>query len=223
MFNLIKFIAIRPEATPAERTALLEVLETAPQRNPQVLSARLHSTLPGSHSSADLIWRVQFADEGAYRACLRTGEWLQVERALAAAIVSHIDSAAYMEEAQGLTEPGMKGGLYRALLIRRRPGISAEKIAQYENEQREMALYMPAIQNWALSRVVEGSVARQWDYVWEQEFQAYEPWLTSYMLHPYHWARIHRWFDPESPDWIHEPWYALSVSGFEHSILATKA
>lgn len=222
MFNLMKLISVRPEASAAERAALLAVLEAAPERNPQIQGARLHPTVPGVHKCADFIWRVQFANERAYRACIRTSDWLQVDKALQAGIVSHIDSAAYMEEARGLSEPGMKNGRYRALLVARRPGIGAEKFARYEAEQREMARYMPAIQNWSLSRVLEGSGDRQWDYVWEQEFQDHDPWMKSYMLHPYHWARIHRWFDPESPDWIHDPWHALSLCEFTDSILGSK-
>jgi hypothetical protein len=135
-------------------------------------------------------------------------------------LVWHVDSVAFHQQSIGLREPGIRNGVYRVLFVARLPGIESGTIAQYEAEQREMARYIPQIRNWGLSQVAEGSGARRWDYVWEQEFQDYAEWKRAYMAHPYHWARIHRWFDPESPQFIHDPWYALSVAAFGTSLMA---
>ena len=223
MFNVIKFITFAQDAGQDDRTRLVGLLEAAPGLDLGIVNARLQPTLAGSHSGGDLIWRLQFADERAYRACIQRPDWRRIDRALTADMISNLDTAAYLQEAQGLSEPSIKNGVYRALLLTTRPGVSAAQLAQYESEQREMALYMPTIRNWALNRVVDGGGARRWDYVWEQEFQDYDQWNRSYMAHPYHWARIHRWFDPESTDWIHDPWYALCLCRFEDSILSGKA
>jgi hypothetical protein len=220
MFRLIKLIKFRAEATEAQRDHLVAALSAAQRALPQILEHRLQTTLAGSHSSADVMWRVGFADERSYRDCLQQQVWRDVADALAGEAVAHVDSAAFAQQSIGVAEPELRNGAYRVLFVARLPGIDSGAIAQYEAEQREMARYIPQIRNWAFSRVAEGEGARRWDYVWEQEFQDYAEWSRAYMAHPYHWARIHRWFDPESPEFMHDPWYALSVGAVDSSLLA---
>ena len=50
--------------------------------------------------------------------------------------------------------------------------------------------------------MVQAEGARPWTHVWEQRYDALDGLMGDYMMHPYHWARVDRWFDPESPDWI---------------------
>jgi hypothetical protein len=219
MFKLTKLITLRPEASAADRQRLADTLQSATRSNPHVLRARLQPTLPGVWNGGDLIWHVQFADEGAYRACIWQVSWREVDRTLAAEPVSHVDSAAYQQGSLGVTEPGIKNGIHRTLLLAIRPAINTEKIGQFEAEMREMARYVPAIRNWGFSRVLEGSGARQWSYVWEQEFRDLGGLHGSYMMHPIHFARIDRWFDTETTDWIVETHLCHTFCTFEDSML----
>lgn len=65
-----------------------------------------------------------------------------------------------------------------------------------------MAKYIPAIRNWRFSNVIEAGGDLNWTHVWEQEYADIGGLMGPYMLHPFHWALIDRWFDPECPDWI---------------------
>ena len=185
-----------------------------------MLRARLQPTQPGVWNGGDLVWHVQFLAEGAYRACIRQAEWHKVDRALAAEPVSHVDSAAYQQGSLGVAEPDIRNGIHRTLLLAIRPAIAAEKIMQFEAEMREMARYVPAIRNWGFSSILEGSGARQWSYVWEQEFSSVSGLHGPYMMHPIHFARIDRWFDTETTDWIVETQLCHTFCAFEDSMLA---
>ncbi len=70
------------------------------------------------------------------------------------------NSAVYPTRYAGLSEPCIQNGIYRVLLL-----ISS----------RDMKT----------GRVVESTGSRNWQYVWEQEFQDYGAWIKPYMAHPY--------------------------------------
>jgi Stress responsive A/B Barrel Domain len=220
MFRLIKLIKFSADATDADRERLAAVLLSAQRALPQILECRLQTSLAASPIIADVVWRVSFADERSYRGCLDDRAWREIEGILTDPSVAHVDSAAFPQESFSLREPGLRNGFYRVLFVAKQPGIDGSAIAQYEAEQRDMARYIPQISNWSFGRVAEGDGARRWDYVWEQEFQDYAEWNRVYMAHPYHWARIHRWFDPESPEFMHDPWFALGVAPCDSSLLA---
>jgi len=220
MFRLIKLIKFRAETSDAQRDRLAAVLHSAQRALPQMLDCRLQTSSAGSPIIADMVWRVGFADERGYRNCLAERAWSEIADALADPCVAHVDSAAFAEQSMGLGDAGLRNGFYRVLFVARLPGIDGDAITQYEAEQRDMARYIPQISNWGFSRVADGDGARRWDYVWEQEFQDRADWNRAYMAHPYHWARIHRWFDPEAPEFMHDPWYALSLVPIESSLLA---
>jgi len=220
MFRLIKLIKFTADAADADRQRLAAALLSAQSSLPQMLECRLQTSSAGSPIIADVVWRVSFADERGYRNCLAERGWRAIADVLSDPCVAHVDSAAFAQESIGLREPGLRNGFYRVLFVARLPGFDGGAIAQYEAEQRDMARYIPQISNWSFSRVAEGEGARRWDYVWEQEFQDYAEWNRVYMAHPYHWARIHRWFDPESPEFMHDPWFALGIAACDSSLLA---
>jgi hypothetical protein len=63
----------------------------------------------------------------------------------------------------------------------------------------------PAAQQGGEAAAQRGVAERRqsgWTHVWAQEFDALEGLQSDYMLHPYHWATVDRWFDPESGERI---------------------
>ena len=54
---------------------------------------------------------------------------------------------------------------------------------------------------------------------WEQEYADIGGLMGPYMLHPYHWAVIDRWFDPECPDWIVNTRLCHSFAAFGAPVL----
>ena len=82
-----------------------------------------------------------------------------------------------------------------------------------------MPYYIPAIRNWQLSRAEEATGARRWTHVWEQEYADAGGLMGPYMMHPYHWARIDRWFDPECPDRIVDARLCHSFCAMKASVL----
>lgn len=94
----------------------------------------------------------------------------------------------------------------RTLLLRVRPGTPDGIRARFEADLTAMPAHITAIRSWALSRV---DTARQpsapWTHVWEQEFIDPDGLNGEYLLHPYHWTHVDRWFDAEIPNAIVEP------------------
>jgi hypothetical protein len=93
----------------------------------------------------------------------------------------------------------------RTLLVRVRPGTSADAQAQFEAELAAMARYIDTIRSWALSRVDQDLARCRWTHVWEQEYESVAGLRGEYMTNPYHWAGVDRWFDGEMPTAIVEP------------------
>ncbi|MBL1078506.1 Dabb family protein [Nocardia sp. 2] len=90
----------------------------------------------------------------------------------------------------------------RTLLLTVRPGTAADVLERFESDLMAMASHIPAIKSWSLSRVSGDS---RWTHVWEQEFESPDGLNGDYLLHPYHWTHVDRWFDPEIPGSIVEP------------------
>lgn len=202
MFKLTKLITLMPDTGESERRRMAAALKGAIRTTPQVVQGLVAPTGPGCVNGGDILWHVQFRDERAYRDALLQPAWRSTENLLDVGYVAHIDCVAYAQEAFALREPGLGDGIYRALLVRLRPGVASGKVRRFEREMREMATYVGAIRNWGFSRVIESRGARAWDYVWEQEFADAGALAGPYMNHPYHFGWIDRWFDPESQDWI---------------------
>lgn len=221
MFKLTKLITLAGEAGEAERERVTAALTDAVHGIPDVSRGLVGSTLPGGVNCGDLMWHVQFRDEQAYRAAIQRPAWRAAENLLSdAGSVAHVDSVRYIKEAFDIREPKLQNGIYRALIVRLRPSVPLEKLRQFEREMREMARYVAAIRNWSFSRVIDGSGARRWDYVWEQEFENTDALMGPYMIHPCHFGWIDRWFDPESQDWIVDTQICHSFCTFTDSMLS---
>jgi hypothetical protein len=113
--------------------------------------------------------------------------------------VTRADHAIYRRLAGGKRAPGLRNGIWRTLLFSVRPDARAEHVAALERDLLRMPHYMPGIRNWQLGRIVSDSA---WTHVWQQEFECVEDLQGEYLMHPFHWGRVDRWFDPEFPEWI---------------------
>ncbi|GAB0103792.1 Dabb family protein [Nocardia sp. JMUB6875] len=90
----------------------------------------------------------------------------------------------------------------RTLLLTVRHGTPSETVARFEADLMAMPAHISAIRSWSLSRVPGHG---RWTHVWEQEFADPDGLNGDYLLHPYHWTHVDRWFDAEVPGSIVEP------------------
>jgi hypothetical protein len=192
----------------AEFTALVTF---APEADREAVARRLASatlvqpTLPGGFEGGDLI------------AHFRDGH--DLDGLLANPAIAHVDSALYEPIAAGAAAPGLTDGIYRILLLAVAPSAPEPAVRQLETELMAMPRYIDAIRNWRLSRVTNAGGARAWTHVWEQEYDDLDGLTGPYMTHPYHWARVDRWFDPECPDHIVDTRLCHSFCAIERSVL----
>lgn len=190
------FTALLTLAPEADRDAVASKLGTA---------TLLQPTLPGTFEGGDLI--AHFRDTHG------------VGDLLANPAVVHVDSAVYEPIGAGAAEPDLTGGIYRVLLLAVDPSAPEAAVRQLETELLAMPRYIGAIRNWRLSRVTRATGARAWTHVWEQEYADLGGLLGPYMTHPYHWARVDRWFDPECPEQIVDTRLCHSFCALPRSIL----
>ena len=207
MFKLTRLVTL---ADPARLAPLADELRALASMH-AAYRTLVAPTLPGSHFGGDLLAHVAF-ESAAQR------------DAFGAALVpllagDTVDGADYQGSPDGKQAPDLANGIYRVLLLSVDEGSDPEAIARFEAETRMMPHYIPAILGWQLSRVDAAFGQRRWTHVWEQEYADAGALLGPYMLHPYHWARIDRWFDPECPDRIVDTRLCHSFCALEASIL----
>ena len=171
-------------------------------------------TLAGSHFGGDLLAHFAF-DDAVQRA--------DFDAALAPLLdtpaVASVDGVAYRSGLGGRSGPELANGVYRVLLLGVDEGTDPAVVARFEAETRMMPHYISAIRGWQLSRTEEAVGARRWTHVWEQEYADAGGLIGPYMMHPYHWAWIDRWFDPECPDRIVDARLCHSFCGFEGRVI----
>lgn len=153
-------------------------------------------TLAGSRNGGDVLWRLSFADQGAWRATESAVDDVLTES------VTHVDGAEYTTDSPTTTgrRSDEAGTVYRTLLMRADPSAPEATRAQFERETLGMPGHLPGMTAWRLARVDRAIGASGWTHVWEQEFATLADLTGAYMMHPIHWGSIDRWFDPESPD-----------------------
>ncbi len=153
--------------------------------------------MEGNFNGGDLsaIW--DFGSEADYRTARPA-----IDAALARPEVARADTAFFKHDQQGVSAPGLAGGVHRTLFLCADRPVTPDQRAQFEAEMVLMPKYIPAIRNWRFSPVIEATGELPWTHVWEQEYDDIGGLMGPYMLHPYHWAFIDRWFDHESPDWL---------------------
>ncbi|MDQ0138848.1 Dabb family protein [Cupriavidus necator] len=172
----------------APEQALLDCVDSLPGLH----RAAVSRNLPGSWGAGDYTLDLHFhsAPSGA-----------QADAAgLATALegIATVDRVAYRAIASGLRAPQLRDGIWRTLMFRVRPEAPDPQVRALEQDLLRMPAYMPGIRNWRLARVVSPGT---WTHVWQQEFASVDDLLGEYLMHPFHWGRVDRWFDPEFPEW----------------------
>lgn len=196
MYKLTKLVTL---AEAADREPLIAELRALVATH-RPLRTLVAPTLDGSWFGGDLIVHLQFDSAAARAACDAA-----IAGLLAMPAVASTETIQYRGVADGVHAPGLRNGVYRTLLLRINDGTDAATVRRFEDETRQMPHHIPAILNWQLSRVENASGTQRWTHVWEQDYADIGSLLGPYMLHPYHWAHIDRWFDPECPDRIVGP------------------
>lgn len=221
MFKLTRLVVFHAGLdAPARAQALARMQSTV--ELPGVLRGFAQATLPGTLNGGDAIWHLQFADAATYHRVLDSAAWGRVQDALAP-LQAQVESVAYAGVPQGSRAPGLRDGVYRTLLVSATRPDAEARHAQFAHETLAMPQYIGAIRNWQLSPVAESSGSRRWTHVWEQEYENLAALQGPYMLHPYHWAHVDRWFDWESPDWIVDRHMCHTFCPLARSVLAPEA
>ncbi len=188
MYNRLSLISLKPDLEPGARDSFLEKL----RRPVSAGDVLLRPTLPGVYNGGDYLWKVRTPILHAPEASQRLPENRQS--------LDQVQSVTYKEGEGGGDWSG--GGVYRALLLSVRPSTAAGVVERFQRDVLEMPRYIKSIRAWRLSRVLSGEGARNWTHVWEQRYDDLQGLIGPYMMHPYHWSWVDRWFDPESPEWI---------------------
>ena len=109
---------------------------------------------------------------------------LRFERELAA-MPDHIPAIRNWHFARAAGPAGSQGG---------------EAAAQRAEGERRRAPARQGGEAAAQRAAGERSHSGHWTHVWAQEFDKLDGLQIDYMVHPYHWATVDRWFDPESSE-----------------------
>ena len=201
MFSVVKVISLNAFVAGHERVALIDELRRAAGNLPAIRSVLAEPTLPGVYNGGDIIFRLQFDDRLACEAAQTDPAW----RGVNAVVSDHdkvgsVQSAAYEALSAGSQAPD--GGIYRVALFCANRNPTPDRLTQWERETAEMPRHVTSIRSWQLGRVAETSGSCGWTHVWEQEYDALDGLTGPYMMHPCHWAKVDRWFDPEYPEWL---------------------
>jgi hypothetical protein len=212
-------LTLHPGVSEAERGRLEALLRTLPQRVPGLLESEVGRNLPGTLNGGDYTLDLLFAGEEP-AARWRESGWSDREAGGAWDELIRWEDAVHHEPLEGgLDAPRIASPVKRTLCLRVEPAAPPDRVARFEQELAAMPDHIPAIRNWSLARVGLRSRSR-WTHVWEQEFAALEGLAHDYMVHPYHWAWVDRWFDPESPERIVDLELAHVFCRMPRSVLA---
>jgi len=178
----------------ADSTALEQAILSRVRALSGVCHAALGRNLQGCWGAGDYTLDVQYTEATSDAS------------GLAAALngLADVDGVAYTPIGSGRRAPQLRDGIWRTLMFRVRPEASGQQVASLEQDLLRMPEYMPGIRNWRLARVDHVDHADApggWTHVWQQEFATVDTLMGEYLMHPFHWGRVDRWFDPEFPEW----------------------
>lgn len=178
----------RPDDIVAWKKAVLEL----PRHLPGLQQCALQRNLEGSFNAGDFTFDAHFVDAAALHAARSHPHWSGAI-ALADKIMERVTALELQLVSGGLRKAAIGPAIKRTAFFRVLPGASPESIAAWERALLDMPRYMPGMTNWSLSRSADDSHL----YAWEQEYAQLGDLLGEYMVHPYHWAHVDTWFDPE--------------------------
>ncbi len=152
-------------------------------------------TLAGSRNGGDILVHAQFPDEASWAATEP-----RLDGLLSGVQVTHVDGVDY--EAGAAPSPNSPGSVYRTLLVAVAPETPADVVEAFESDLLLMPRFIRTITAFQLSRPKRTLGDSRWTHVFEQEFTDEQGLMGPYLMHPIHWARVDRWFDPECPEFI---------------------
>ncbi|TFV57848.1 Dabb family protein [Mycobacterium sp. PS03-16] len=152
-------------------------------------------TLPGVRNGGDVLVHLRFAERQA-----RSAGVAAIDDLLRHPAVRHCNGATY--DGTPVIGAAGTGTVYRTLLLRVQPGTDDATVQRFEDDLRLLPRYVRTIHRWQLSRVEDAIGTSPWTHVFEQEFTDLDGLMGPYLMHPIHWARVDRWFDPECPEVI---------------------
>jgi len=219
MFSVVRLIQLASKLSSRDRAESAQALATAASQVPGALVTLFEPTCPGVYHGGDFIWRAAFRDAAAAREAEASESWRRVVSTLLAdrARVESLERVAFAHGTSGGTSP--RRGLYRVALFCANRNPTPERLARFASETRAMPRHVRSIRSWQLSTATEAGGTRPWTHVWEQEYDDLAGLNGPYMLHPCHWSEVDRWFDPEDPDWLVDPFLCHSFCESESPVI----
>jgi hypothetical protein len=220
MIRSTAYLHFRSNAHEAERAALISRIESIPLEL-EILTLHVSAPTRQSRGAGDLMVLAAFADTDSAQTARHHRYVTSVINPLLASSCHSIEVVRYRQGPVQLRQPGLAGGIQRTLAVSVERSVATDTLTLFENQLAAMAHFIEEIRNCSLSKVdeVEGGRGPRWDYVWEQEYDSIDDLTGPYMNHPYHWAVIDPWFDPQSPTHILNETYLHSVCNLRSSIL----
>lgn len=193
MYNVTRLIHLADGIDDAEVAAFTDVLRDVVAAAPKRI---VGPTLPGSRNGGTVLLHAQFPDQQSWRAAAEP----RLDDLLTMALVAHADGVDY--EAPPVRAAGPAGTVYRTLLLAVDPATASHIVEQFEADLLLMPRYVETIAACRLSHPLRTLGASRWTHVFEQQFTDEAGLMGAYLMHPIHWGRVDRWFDPECPECI---------------------
>jgi len=203
MSSSLRLVTLARDVTEAQRGETLRALHEA-ARAAKAVATLMEPTSAGSWNGGDVIWRAVYRDEAHCREVESGASFRQAASILAdPARVRLVEHVAFDGGVRG--GASVRRGAYRVALFCANRNPTDARLACFRDETLAMPRHVRSIRRWQLSQPRTASGSRAWTHVWEQEYDELAGLAGTYMLHPYHWAHVDRWFDPEDPDWLIDP------------------
>ena len=191
MFSVTRLIDVSTDHLMRVTTSLEKLTADCGARH-----ALVAPTLTGSRNGGDLLLHLRF---------YRQADWqlmaAEVESALTDSAITRVNGVDYPGAATVVADRN-PGAVYRTLLLRVEPDTDTETVHRFEADLCALPGYVSSIGAWQLSRPAHTVGATEWTHVFEQEFSDADGIMGAYLMHPFHWAVVDQWFDPECPNAI---------------------
>lgn len=189
MFEVTRLIHFADTADAGYRDAIVAGLRAEVELH--AAAVLIGPTLPGAINAGDVIARFRFDTESDWRAVENS-----VDSWFWSPAVDRVDGVTYtgtVARSPSADAPAV----YRVLLVAVDPAADPGRVRQFETETGAMPHYIESIGASQLAQVHHATGSAAWTHVWEQEYASLDGLTGPYMTHPYHWAHVDRWFDPE--------------------------
>jgi hypothetical protein len=191
MFNVTRLIDVSADQRVGVSASLGKLTADCGARH-----AVVAPTLAGSRNGGDLLLHLRFDRQDDWQTLAA-----EFEAALSDPAITRVNGADY-HGVPTLVADRAPGTVYRTLLLRVESATDTETTARFEADLCTLPGYVSSISAWQLSRPVCTIGTTEWTHVFEQEFSNADGIMGAYLMHPFHWAVVDQWFDPECPNVI---------------------